>query len=34
MNFLETVPAIRRIDTDRDDLLAIDVVGDVTGADA
>ncbi|RVD71503.1 MAG: STAS/SEC14 domain-containing protein [Mesorhizobium sp.] len=34
MNFLETVPAIRRIDTDRDDLFAIDVVGDVTGADA
>ncbi len=34
MNFLEAVPAIRRIDTDRDSLFAIDVVGDVSPADA
>lgn len=34
MNFLEAVPAIRRIDTDRDDLFAIDVVGHVSAADA
>ncbi|TPM30644.1 STAS/SEC14 domain-containing protein [Mesorhizobium sp. B2-3-5] len=34
MNFLESVPAIRRIDTDRDDLFAIDVVGHVSPADA
>ena len=34
MNFLDTVPAIRRIDTDRDDLFAIDVVGYVSAADA
>ena len=34
MNFLEAVPAIRRIDTDRDALFAIDVVGDVSPADA
>ena len=31
MNFLESVPAIRRIDTDRDDLFAIDVVGACLG---
>ncbi|TIT01231.1 STAS/SEC14 domain-containing protein [Mesorhizobium sp.] len=34
MNYLEAVPAVRRIDTDRDDLFAIDVVGHVAGADA
>jgi hypothetical protein len=34
MNFLEDVPAIRQIETDRADLLAIDVVGHVTAADA
>jgi hypothetical protein len=34
VNYLEAVPAVRRIDTDRDDLLAIDVVGHVTAADA
>jgi len=34
VNFLEAVPAIRRIDTDRDALFAIDVVGDVSPADA
>ncbi|AEH88085.1 STAS/SEC14 domain-containing protein [Mesorhizobium sp. B283B1A] len=34
MNFLQSVPAIRRIDTDRDDLFAIDVVGHVAAADA
>ncbi|TIQ92240.1 MAG: STAS/SEC14 domain-containing protein [Mesorhizobium sp.] len=34
MNYLEDVPAVRRIDTDRDDLFAIDVVGHVTAADA
>jgi hypothetical protein len=34
MNSLESVPAIRRIDTDRDDLLAVDVVGHVSAADA
>nr|WP_027169041.1 STAS/SEC14 domain-containing protein [Mesorhizobium sp. WSM3224] len=34
MNFLEAVPAIRRIETNRDALFAIDVVGDVTPADA
>ena len=34
MNFLEDVPAVRRIDTDRDDLFAIDVVGHVAAADA
>ena len=33
MNFLESVPAIRRIETDRDDLFAIDVVGHVSAAD-
>lgn len=34
MNFLESVPAIRRIETSRDDLFAIDVVGHVSSADA
>ena len=34
MNFLDAVPAIRRIDTDRDTLFAIDVVGHVAPADA
>jgi len=34
VNFLEAVPAIRRIDTNRDALFAIDVVGDVSAADA
>lgn len=34
MNSLEAVPAIRRIDSDRDALFAIDVVGDVSPADA
>jgi hypothetical protein len=34
VNFLEAVPAIRRIETNRDALFAIDVVGDVTPADA
>ena len=34
MNFLQSVPAIRRIETDRDDLFAIDVVGHVSAADA
>lgn len=34
MNFLDAVPAIRRIDTNRDDLFAFDVVGHVTAADA
>jgi hypothetical protein len=34
VNYLEAVPAIRRIDSDRDELFAIDVVGDVSPADA
>jgi len=34
MNFLESVPAIRRIETTRPDLLAIDIVGVVISADA
>ncbi|OBQ75439.1 STAS/SEC14 domain-containing protein [Mesorhizobium erdmanii] len=34
MNFLQSVPAIRRIDTAREDLFAIDVVGHVSAADA
>jgi hypothetical protein len=34
VNFLEAVPAIRRIETNRDALFAIDVVGDVSPADA
>jgi hypothetical protein len=33
MNFLESVPAVRRIETDRDDLFAVDIVGHVTSAD-
>ena len=33
MNFLQSVPAIRRIETDREDLFAIDVVGHVSAAD-
>lgn len=34
MRPLQTMPAIRRIDTDRDTLLAVDVVGHVSAADA
>jgi hypothetical protein len=34
VNFLEDVPAIRQIETSRDDLLALDIVGHVTAADA
>ena len=34
LNFLESVPAIRRIETTREDLFAIDVVGHVSSADA
>ena len=34
MNFLDAVPAVRRIDTDRQDLFAIDVVGHVAASDA
>ena len=34
MNFLEDVPAIRRIEADRSDLLALDIVGHVSAADA
>lgn len=34
MSFLEAVPAVRRIETDRDDLFAIDIVGHVSAADA
>jgi hypothetical protein len=34
VNFLESVPAIRRIETDRQDLFAIDVVGHISAADA
>jgi len=34
VNFLEAVPAVRRIDTTRDALFAIDIVGDVSPADA
>ena len=34
MSFLQEVPAIRRIETDRTDLLAIDIVGEVGPADA
>lgn len=33
MHPLEAVPAIRRIDTDRTDLLAIEIAGPVTGND-
>ncbi len=34
MSFLEAVPAVRRIQTDRDDLFAVDIVGRVSAADA
>ncbi len=34
MNFLEEVPAVRRIETDRADAFAVEIVGRVTGADA
>lgn len=34
MKFLEEVPAIRQIETDRANLLAIDIVGHVSAADA
>jgi hypothetical protein len=34
MNFREDIPAIRRIETDRADLLAIDIVGHVAAVDA
>lgn len=34
MNFLEEIPAVRKIETDRDDLLALEIVGHVTAADA
>lgn len=34
MSYLEAVPAVRRIETDRDDLFAIDIVGEVNSADA
>jgi len=34
VNSLESVPAVRRIDTDRQDLFAFDVVGEVSAADA
>lgn len=34
MNFLEEVPAVRQIGTDRPDLLAVEIVGHVTAADA
>ena len=34
MHQFEPVPAIRRIETDRDDLCAIEVVGHVSSADA
>ncbi|UVK45990.1 STAS/SEC14 domain-containing protein [Mesorhizobium sp. AR07] len=33
MNFLDSVPAIRRLETSRDDLLAIDIVGHISAAD-
>lgn len=33
MNFLDEVPAVRRIDTDRDDLLAVELVGHIRAAD-
>jgi hypothetical protein len=33
MNFLDSVPAIRRLETSRDDLFAIDIVGHVSAAD-
>ncbi len=34
MTSLDAVPAIRRIETDRADLLAVDIVGHVSAADA
>jgi hypothetical protein len=34
VNSLEAVPAVRRIDTDRDDLFAVDIVGHVLASDA
>ncbi|TGQ42722.1 MULTISPECIES: STAS/SEC14 domain-containing protein [unclassified Mesorhizobium] len=34
MNSLESVPAVRRIPTDRDDLFAVDIVGHVLASDA
>lgn len=34
MSFLESVPAVRRIETTRPDLFAVDIVGLVTPADA
>lgn len=34
MNFLDEVPAVRRIETDRDDLFAFEIAGHVTAADA
>jgi hypothetical protein len=34
VNYLDAAPVVRRIDTDRDDLLAVDIVGHVTAADA
>ena len=33
MHPMDAVPAIRRLDTDRTDLLAIEIAGPVTGAD-
>lgn len=33
MHPLDAVPAIRRLDTSRDDLLAVEIAGPVTGAD-
>lgn len=33
LSFLDTAPAIRRIDTDRDTLFAVEVVGHVAAAD-
>jgi hypothetical protein len=34
VNYLDAAPVVRQIDTDRDDLLAVDIVGHVTAADA
>ena len=34
MNFLDDVPAIRQVETDRADLLAVEIVGHVDAADA
>lgn len=33
MRPLDTVPAVRRLETDRSDVLAIEIAGPVTGAD-